>query len=100
MKKQVSKAPKVALCRVCHGTGIVSKESKAERAVKKFLPSANTGGTRQSEQAPLHSLARYLAGFRGTPEIETCVCPNCEGSGRVTVSAEIELDIRPYKPKE
>lgn len=77
MKKQVSKAPKVALCRVCHGTGVVAKESKAERTVKKFL-----------------------AGFRGSPEMETCVCPNCEGSGRVTVSAEIELDIRPYKPKE
>lgn len=26
-------------------------------------------------------------------------CPQCEGSGRVTVSAEMELDIRPYKPK-
>lgn len=27
-------------------------------------------------------------------------CPQCGGSGRVTVSANIELDIRPYKPKE
>lgn len=27
-------------------------------------------------------------------------CPQCEGSGRVTVSAEMELDIRPYKPKD
>ncbi len=25
------------------------------------------------------------------------VCPQCEGSGRVTVSAVMELDIRPYK---
>lgn len=26
-------------------------------------------------------------------------CPQCEGSGRVTVSCEMELDIRPYRPK-
>lgn len=28
------------------------------------------------------------------------LCPQCEGSGRVTVSAEMEYDIRPYKHKE
>jgi len=77
MKKHVSKAPKVSLCRVCHGTGVVSKESKAKHAVKSLL-----------------------AGFRGAPKPETCVCPQCEGSGRVTVSAETELEIIPYKPKE
>lgn len=27
-------------------------------------------------------------------------CPQCEGSGRVTVSAVMEYDIRPYKQKE
>lgn len=27
-------------------------------------------------------------------------CPQCEGSGRVMVSAVIEYDIRPYKQKE
>ena len=27
------------------------------------------------------------------------VCRQCEGSGRVTVSAKMTLDIRPYKPK-
>lgn len=26
-------------------------------------------------------------------------CPQCEGSGRVTVSCEMTLDIRPYKPR-
>ncbi len=26
-------------------------------------------------------------------------CPQCEGSGRVTVSSVTTLDIRPYKPK-
>ena len=26
-------------------------------------------------------------------------CPQCEGSGRVTVSCEMTLDIRPYRPK-
>lgn len=25
------------------------------------------------------------------------ICPQCEGSGRVTVSCEMTLDIRPYK---
>lgn len=27
------------------------------------------------------------------------ICSQCEGSGRVTVSADMQLDIRPYKPK-
>lgn len=27
-------------------------------------------------------------------------CPQCEGSGRVTVSARMEFDIRPYKPNK
>lgn len=26
-------------------------------------------------------------------------CPQCEGSGRVTVSGVMELDIRAFKPK-
>lgn len=26
-------------------------------------------------------------------------CPQCEGSGRVTVSGVLNLDIRAYKPK-
>lgn len=30
-------------------------------------------------------------------EIE--LCAQCLGSGRVTVSARMELDIRPYNPK-
>lgn len=28
------------------------------------------------------------------------LCPQCEGSGRVTVSAVMEFDIRPYKNRE
>lgn len=27
------------------------------------------------------------------------VCPQCEGSGRVTVSCVMDLDIRAYQPK-
>nr|DAP09325.1 MAG TPA: chaperone protein [Bacteriophage sp.] len=27
-------------------------------------------------------------------------CPQCEGSGRVTVSSVTTLDIRPYRPKQ
>lgn len=30
---------------------------------------------------------------------ERCRCLQCEGSGRVTVSCEMTLDIRPYKPR-
>lgn len=28
----------------------------------------------------------------------TNTCPQCDGSGRVTVSAVIEMEIRAYKP--
>ncbi len=58
MKREVTHPPKVALCRICHGTGRVPGDEKGE----------------------------------------TYVCSQCEGSGRVTVSCEMTLDIRPYKP--
>ena len=48
------------------------------------------------EKSPKISLCRTC---RGTGKIKTCVCPQCEGSGRGTVSAKMTLDIRPYKPK-
>lgn len=60
MKRNVTKSPKIALCRVCHGTGL----------------------------APTNR-----------PDFGPTVCPQCGGSGRVTVSANIELDVRPYKPR-
>ena len=59
MKRNVTKNPKIALCRACHGTGQVEND-----------------------------------------EYEPVVCSQCGGSGRVTVSAKIELDIRPYNPKK
>lgn len=31
---------------------------------------------------------------------ESHVCDQCEGSGRVTVSARIRYDIRAYRPKD
>lgn len=58
MIKQVEKAPRVALCRNCCGTGFV---------------------------------------VSGLIRKKVEVCPQCEGSGRVTVSANITYDIRPYK---
>lgn len=61
MRRNVTKSPKIALCRVCHGTG--------------HVPAS-------------------------IPGFEPAVCTQCGGSGRVTVSANIELDIRPYKPKK
>lgn len=60
MKREISRPPKVALCRVCRGSGRVAGEEP--------------GGS--------HS------------------CPQCEGSGRVTVSCELTLDIRPYNPNQ
>lgn len=63
MKLNVTKSPKIALCRKCHGRGVV--------------------GLADAEYDLIH-----------------LTCPQCGGSGRVTVSANIELDIRPYKPKK
>lgn len=70
MIQEVEKSPKVALCRACHGTGVVRKTFETPSRL-----------------------------FR-SKKVETTeeVCPQCGGSGRVTVSAKIELDIRPYKP--
>lgn len=62
MIQNVEKPSKVALCRVCHGTGRIK--------------------TGNYSTIPTYG-----------------VCPQCEGSGRVTVSAKMTLDIRPYKPK-
>ncbi len=67
MKKEISRPPKVALCRICKGTGQISEPQQEGRG---------------PQRAP-----------RLIP------CPQCEGSGRVTVSCEMALDIRPYKPK-
>jgi DnaJ-class molecular chaperone len=61
MKNHVTKEPKIALCRKCHGKGKI--------VTKHFI--------HWKEET----------------------CPQCEGSGRVTVSCEMTLDIRPYKPK-
>lgn len=72
MIQEVEKTPKVALCRACHGTGVVQKT--VERPARIF--------------------------GRKKTEITEEVCTQCGGSGRVTVSAKMTLDIRPYKPKE
>ena len=46
---------------------------------------------------PKVALCRKCVSGRFIRKTETC--PQCEGSGRVTVSCEMTLDIRPYKPK-
>lgn len=55
----------------------------------------------QVEKSPKVALCRncYGTGFivSGILRKKTEVCPQCEGSGRVTVSAKITYDIRPYK---
>lgn len=62
MRQRITKAPKIALCRVCRGAGHLRRKE--------------ADGT-----------------------YTTLRCPQCEGSGRVTVSAVMECDIRPYRPK-
>lgn len=71
MIQEVEKSPKVALCHACYGTGKVKK------------------------------VVEYPSRIFGKKRSETVeeVCRQCEGSGRVTVSAKMTLDIRPYKPK-
>ena len=59
MKREITRPPKVALCRVCRGSGRVPGDEKGE----------------------------------------THTCLQCEGSGRVTVSCKMTLDIRPYRPE-
>ncbi len=71
MKRKVTKGPKIALCLACRGTGL----------------------------AEVPAGARLLFSWR-KGKTAPAVCPQCGGSGRVTVSAEMELDIRPYQPKE
>ncbi|EJX07529.1 hypothetical protein EVA_04360 [gut metagenome] len=70
MIQEVVKSPKIALCRACHGTG---KVKKSVETPSRFFRSKKTETVEE-------------------------VCKQCEGSGRVTVSAKMTLDIRPYKP--
>jgi DnaJ-class molecular chaperone len=59
MKQLVKKPEKVALCRVCHGTG-------------KVLGA----------------------------DYDEVRCLQCEGSGRVLVSCEMTLEIKPYRVRK
>lgn len=57
----------------------------------------------ESEIKPKIALCRKCYGTGKTIDKdsgETHTCPQCEGSGRVTVSARMTYDIRPYKPKD
>ena len=59
MRLKLYKAPKISLCRKCHGTGLCEDD--------------------------------------GTVTVDRC--PQCDGTGRVTVSAVIDYEIRPYIPE-
>ena len=76
----------------------------------KNVTASKFGCTQQSEQAPLPSLARTVTKpekvalcreCHGTGKVTKLgfsrKCPNCDGSGRVLVSCEMTLHIRPYK---
>lgn len=53
---------------------------------------------KKTVRKPPHvSLCRECSGKGVIDGDAPVVCPQCEGSGRVTVSAVMELDIRPYK---
>lgn len=67
MKREITRPPKVALCRVCKGIGQIDEPPKAGHGPQR--------------------------------EPSRITCPQCEGSGRVTVSCEMTLDIRAYKPR-
>lgn len=51
-------------------------------------------------KSPRVALCRECHGRGRVAGVAGCEkrCPQCEGSGRVVVSAEVELDISPYKP--
>lgn len=72
MIQNVEKTPKIALCRACHGTGVVQR----------------------TVECPPKILRR-----KKVKTVEE-VCLQCGGSGRVIVSAKMELDIQPYNPKK
>ena len=76
----------------------------------KELTTSKFGCTQQSEHAPLPSLERTVTKpekvslcreCRGTGKVTKLgisrKCSNCDGSGRVLVSCEMKLHIRPYK---
>ena len=56
--------------------------------------------TRKLEKSPKIALCRRCHGTGYLPAEAgregRYLCPQCEGSGRVTVSAVIEYDLRPY----
>ena len=55
------------------------------------------------EKKPKVALCRKCYGTGRLQERETGgehTCEQCEGTGRVTVSAKMTYDIRPYKPRE
>ena len=55
------------------------------------------------EKKPKLALCRKCYGIGRLHDKETgkeCTCDQCEGTGRVTVSAKMSYDIRPYKPRD
>lgn len=55
------------------------------------------------EKQPKVALCRKCRGtgkFRDPETQEFRVCDQCEGSGRVTVSAKMIFDIRPYRTNQ
>ncbi len=57
---------------------------------------------REIKRPPKVALCQACRGrgwVEGDEPGERVRCLQCEGSGRVTVSCELTLDIRPYKPR-
>ena len=55
------------------------------------------------EKKPKVALCRNTYGTGRLHDKETgkeSTCDQCEGTGRVTVSAKMSYDIRPYKPRD
>lgn len=51
------------------------------------------------KKSPKVTLCRECGGTGYIDGDHPVRCPQCEGTGRVTVSGTMELDIRAFKPK-
>lgn len=69
----VEKDRKVALCRVCGGTGVVCRTERPVGLVGRVLNGRTTRTLRET-------------------------CPQCEGSGRVWVSCVSDVTVETYAP--
>lgn len=74
--QHIERGRKVALCRVCGGTGEICAEPGTRKGLRAYILGRNMSAARRA------------------------TCPQCEGSGRVWVSCVTDLTVETYKPGE